>query len=67
MFSHENKHACAVRCVLQFSPSWQRHVLREDREFDAEAFVRAADAAAEDPQVCGVVVAATAATAGLLD
>ncbi|CAM9196819.1 unnamed protein product [Ectocarpus fasciculatus] len=27
-----------------------RHVLREDQEFDAEAFVRAADAAAEDPQ-----------------
>ncbi|CAN0210355.1 unnamed protein product, partial [Ectocarpus sp. 8 AP-2014] len=28
----------------------QRHVLREDQEFDSEAFVRAADAAAEDPQ-----------------
>eukprot|EP00903_Cladosiphon_okamuranus_P018792 g17287.t1 len=33
------------------APSMQRHVLREDREFDAEAFVRAADAAAENPQV----------------
>eukprot|EP00752_Nemacystus_decipiens_P012648 g11203.t1 len=32
------------------APSMQRHVLREDQEFDAEAFVRAADAAAEDPQ-----------------
>lgn len=40
---------------------WQRHVLREDREFDAEAFVRAADAAAEDPQVCGVWGVAVAA------
>lgn len=30
---------------------FQRHVLREDQEFDSEAFVRAADAAAEDPQV----------------
>lgn len=29
----------------------QRHVLREDREFDAEAFVEAVAAAAEDPQV----------------
>ncbi|CAN0516431.1 unnamed protein product, partial [Ectocarpus sp. 12 AP-2014] len=27
-----------------------RHVLREDQEFDAEAFARAANAAAEDPQ-----------------
>ncbi|CBJ26850.1 OSJNBb0002J11.18 [Ectocarpus siliculosus] len=32
------------------APSMQRHVLREDQEFDAEAFVRAANAAAEDPQ-----------------
>ncbi|CAM9791989.1 unnamed protein product [Ectocarpus sp. 4 AP-2014] len=32
------------------APSVQRHVLREDQEFDAEAFVRAANAAAEDPQ-----------------
>lgn len=43
----KRKHALLLNLFLFF----QRHVLREDQEFDAEAFVRAADAAAEDPQV----------------
>lgn len=31
--------------------SWQKHVLREEQEFDAEVFVEEVEAAAEDPQV----------------
>ncbi|CAM9305616.1 unnamed protein product [Scytosiphon promiscuus] len=40
----------AEAVMNSLAPSMQRHVLREDQEFDAEAFVRAAEAAAEEPQ-----------------
>ncbi|CAM9218512.1 unnamed protein product, partial [Hapterophycus canaliculatus] len=40
----------AEAVMNSLAPSMQRHVLREDQEFDAEAFVREAAAAAEEPQ-----------------